>query len=254
MRPIHIKAIDIPDAWFQCVYNIFNDDCAYEYVIEKGSFESTVRREFFYATIEIEYAYQEPYDLMLPKAPAHLNIPDPVCEGYIEQYLPYLMSAEIDENEQYTYGSRLCGYEWLSTSIPIACYRSLQETIGEPVQPHTRFRFVDQIDHWITVLKKTPMTNQAVLQVAQPNDCKLSDPPCLRQIDLRILGGKLHFFPYFRSWDLWGGFPANLGAIAVLQKYMADYIGVRAGKIIASSKGLHLYDYIHELAQLRIGK
>jgi thymidylate synthase len=32
---------------------------------------------------------------------------------------------------------------------------------------------------------------------------------------------------------------------------MAEEIGVEDGEIIASSKGLHLYDYIWELAKLR---
>ena len=235
MKPLYIKAVDVPDAWFQCVYNIFDDQYAYEYVIEKGSFEGDTRKEFFYATIEIEYAYQEPYDLMLPKLPAHLNIPDPVASGYVEQYLPYLMTAEKQFGEDYTYGERLVGYE-------VSNY-------GNDF-PFT----INQVDHFINLLKKTPNTNQAVLQVAEPSDCLLDDPPCLRHIDLRVLDGALHFFPYFRSWDLWGGFPANLGAIAVLQKYMADSIGVKLGKIIASSKGLHLYSYVHELAKLRINK
>jgi len=249
MQPIHINAVDLPDAWFQCIYNIFDERYAYDYTIEKGSFEGDTRKEFFHATVEIEYAYQEPYDLMLPKAPAHLNIPDPVCEGYIEQYLPYLMTAEIDENEQYTYGSRLCAAKVFSDKL-FEFKRGKKHTHTFPILT----QIINQIEHWIDVLKKTPMTNQAVLQIAQPEDCILSDPPCLRQIDLRILGGKLHFFPYFRSWELWSGFPANLGAVAVLQKYMSDSIGVLPGRIIASSKGLHLYSYVHELAKLRIGK
>jgi thymidylate synthase len=32
---------------------------------------------------------------------------------------------------------------------------------------------------------------------------------------------------------------------------MASEIGVEDGEIIAASKGLHLYDYVWELAQLR---
>ena len=71
---------------------------------------------------------------------------------------------------------------------------------------------------------------------------------------MRIKDGVLIFYPYFRSWDLWGGFPANLAGIAVLQKSMADEIGVDAGPIIASSKGLHVYGYVEELAKLRTGK
>jgi thymidylate synthase len=76
----------------------------------------------------------------------------------------------------------------------------------------------------------------------------------LRGIDTRISDGKLHFVVYFRSWDLFNGFPANLGAIQLLKEYMAAEIGVEDGEIIASRKGLHIYDYVFELAKLRCGK
>lgn len=59
---------------------------------------------------------------------------------------------------------------------------------------------------------------------------------------------------YFRSWDLWNGFPANLGAIQMLKEYMAEEIGVGDGEIVAASKGLHLYDYAWALADKRTGR
>ena len=70
----------------------------------------------------------------------------------------------------------------------------------------------------------------------------------MRHIDTRIQDNKLHFFPYFRSWDLFGGFPANLAAIEMMKQYCAAEIGVENGEIIASSKGAHLYDYTFEIA------
>ena len=97
-------------------------------------------------------------------------------------------------------------------------------------------------------------TNQACMSVSKPSDIDLGDPPCCRSIDTRISEGKLHFIVYFRSWDLWNGFPANLGAIQLLKEYMSAEIGVEDGEIIASSKGLHLYNYVFELAKLRVGK
>ena len=77
----------------------------------------------------------------------------------------------------------------------------------------------------------------------------LSDPPCLRAIDTRIRDDKLNFIVYFRSWDLWAGFPSNLAAIQLLKEYMACEIGVADGELIASSKGLHLYQYAWDLAR-----
>jgi len=213
-----INATDIPDAWFQCVSKVL--DVGNKYEIEHGSFVGQTRLEFDQITVVIRHPYQEPYDNMLPKIPATLGIPDPVEPGYVEQYLPYLMTDHIEPGEQYTYGSRI----------------------------------YQQIGYWTGILMATPNTNQAVLQVAHPDDFPLSDPPCLRHIDMKIKDGCLNFYPYFRSWDLWGGFPANLAAMAVLQKLMADTIGVESGLICATSKGLHLYGYVEELAKLRCQK
>uniref|UniRef100_A0A6M3LE58 Putative thymidylate synthase n=1 Tax=viral metagenome TaxID=1070528 RepID=A0A6M3LE58_9ZZZZ len=213
-----VNAVDIQDAWFQCIYKLM--DTGFRYIVERGSFEGQTRFEFDNIIVFIANAYMYPYDKMLPQVPHTLGFPNPVENGYIEQYLPYLMTDYIAEGEQYTYGSRI--------------YK--------------------QISYWIEVLKTTPNTNQAVLQVAQPNDYNLSDPPCLRHIDMRIRDNQLIFYPYFRSWDLWGGFPANLAAIAVLQKDMADRIGIDTGPIWAGSKGLHIYGYAEEFAKLRVGR
>ncbi|MFW6247016.1 MAG: thymidylate synthase [bacterium] len=220
INDIHVfVGTDIPDVWFQCIYYITEKGT--RYTIDKGSFEGEDRLELDLLTIfKIRYPYNDNYDAMLPKIPAHLSIPDPVEPGYIEKYMPYLMTDTINSGEDYTYGSRIA----------------------------------DQIEYWSEVLKKTPATNQAILQVARPEDCFLEDPPCLRHIDIRVRNNKLHFYPYFRSWDLWGGMPANLAAISVLQKYMADNINIDMGYLIASSKGIHIYQYVHELAKIRTCK
>ena len=74
---------------------------------------------------------------------------------------------------------------------------------------------VNQIEEIIKLYKEKGFgTNQAIMEIGMPSDIKLDDPPCLRLIDTRIRYGKLHFILYFRSWDLWGGFPSNLGQIA----------------------------------------
>jgi len=224
-----IEATTIGDAWFQCISRVL--DKGFKYEIQHGSFIGQTRLEFDHITVHIKHPYEEPYDLMLPQIPTHLNIPNPVENGYVEQYMPYLMTAHIEPFEQYTYGSRMNKF--------ILDYDQTE---------------LNQIEYWIELLRKTPNTNQAVLQIAQPDDCLLEDPPCLRLIDMRIKDDELIFYPYFRSWDLWNGFPANLAGIAVLQKYMADKIGVESGSIVASSKGLHIYGYVEELAKLRVNK
>jgi thymidylate synthase len=77
----------------------------------------------------------------------------------------------------------------------------------------------------------------------------------LRGIDTRIRENSLSFVVYFRSWDLWAGFPSNLAGIQLLKEYMAAEIGVQDGELVGISKSLHVYEYAWDLAKatLRIG-
>jgi thymidylate synthase len=240
MRLVSIQARDLPDAWFQCVYEIM--DKGHEYVIDHGSYAGQKRLEFDYVTVHIRYPGVRP---LTPDIPASLGIPNPVAEEYVEEYLPYLMTPAKQPNEDYTYGERLAGWSYLA----LAGGEGLE---GERVTGKVERRVVNQIEEVIAMYKTKGFgTNQAAMTVSIPSDILLGDPPCLRHIDTRIRDGKLHFLVYFRSWDLWNGFPANLGGIQLLKEYMAAEIGVGDGEIVAGSKGLHLYDYVWELAQLR---
>ena len=216
MKLEFIEARDLPDAWFQCVYQILEKGRTY--TIDRGSYEGQQRLEFDYITVHIKFPGTRP---LLPDIPPALGIPNPVTNDYLDQYLPYLMTSEKQEGEDYTYG------------------QYLESQIKEVI------RMYREDGHG---------TNQAYMTVGNPEALLLNDPPCLRGIDTRIKDNKLHFIVYFRSWDLWNGFPANLGAIQLLKEYMADSIGVGDGEIIAASKGLHIYDYIWELAKLRTMK
>ena len=211
-----IEARDLPDAWFQCVYQILEKGRTY--IIDRGSYKGQKRLEFDYITVHIKFPGTRP---LLPDIPPAIGIPNPVDNDYLDQYLPYLMTSTKKEGEEYTYG------EYLEPQIKevIRMYRA---------DGHG--------------------TNQAYMTVGDSKTIYLEDPPCLRGIDTRIKDKRLHFVIYFRSWDLWNGFPANLGAIQLLKEYMAESIDVEDGEIIAASKGLHLYDYIWELAKLRTMK
>ena len=216
LNPQVIEARDLLDAWFQCLDLIL--DQGHTYVITRGSYKGQKRLELDYITIHIKYPNSRP---LLPDIPHSLGIPNPVSEEYLKEYLPYLMTSVKNPNEEYTYGQYL----------------------------------EHQIDQIIKMYKNDGYnTNQAYMTIGDDKSIYLKDPPCLRGIDTRIDNNKLHFFVYFRSNDLWNGFPANLAAIQLLKEYMALNIGVEDGEIIYSSKGLHIYDYIWELAEIRTGK
>ena len=260
MLSIHrVEARDLPDLWFQAVHDIL--DRGKRFTIDRGSYAGQTRLEYDYFMAHIAYPGTKP---LLPDIPPSCGIPNPVEEAYIyggpgyeRSYLEYLMTGHKEPGESYTYGERLSRAEisahkldwWKSSSTEIVDKR---ETDGSIVFEEDGRLYLNQIE-WIidTYKHHGHRNNQMVMQIAHPTDLTLLDPPCLRSIDTRIQDGTLHFFVYFRSWDLWGGFPANLAGIQNLKEYMAAEIGVKDGELVVESKGLHLYGYAEDLAKLR---
>ena len=249
----HITARDLGDAWFQTLFKILEEGSVFK--IDRGSYEGQRRLEFDWITVNIKYPGTRP---LLPQIEPHHNIPNPVADDYLDDYLPYLMTGELKPGESYTYGQRICKYP---IDYPVNLFKSpvwkdiliqeIDELIDKKIIINEDGKFyLNQIELLIWTYKnKGFRNNQMVLQVAHPTDMLLKDPPCLRTVDTRIQDGKLHFYPYFRSWDLYSGFPANLGGIQLLKEYCAAEIGIEDGEIIATSKGLHIYDYTFDLAK-----
>ncbi|MBA7680276.1 Thymidylate synthase [subsurface metagenome] len=205
-----VEARDLPEAWFLCLRKTLTE--GYEYKIERGSYAGQHRKELDFVVVQVKYPGTEP---LIPDVPQ--GVPPPTTMEYVKSYLPYLMTAHKAEGEQYTYG------------------QYLEKQITKVIKMYKEDGF---------------NTNQAFMAVGNEESIDLSDPPCLRAIDTRIRDDKLHFIVYFRSWDLWAGFPSNLAAIQLLKEYMSSEIGVADGELIAVSKGLHLYEYAWELAQI----
>jgi thymidylate synthase len=259
MKIHFIEARDLPDLWFQAVHDIL--DKGRRYIIDRGSYAGQTRLEYDYFTGVVRYPGTQP---MLPDIPPACGIPNPVEEAYIyggkgyeRSYVEYLMTGQKAEGESYTYGERLTRAPitgdkltwWQNGKAEIIDKRAVD---GKMLFEENGRLFLNQIEWAIHTYKHFGYrNNQMVLQVAHPTDMALLDPPCLRSIDTRIQDETLHFIIYFRSWDLWGGLPANLAGIQNLKEYMANEIGVKDGEMIVESKGLHLYGYAEDLAKLR---
>jgi len=238
LAPVFIDAFDLDDAWFQCLSAIL--DKGYVYTITQGSYAGQKRLEFDFVVVRV----RNPSHQIIPIIPEGMSIPAPTDMEYIQGYLSYLLTGVKTKTEDYTYGERL-----VEPKVKIKENLQGQEMTREmPLN-------VNQIEEVIRIYKEKGYgTNQAIMEIGMPSDIKLADPPCLRLIDTRVRYGKLHFILYFRSWDLWGGFPSNLGGLELVKQYMAEEIGVGDGEIIAASKGLHLYDYSWDLAKMRTNK
>ncbi|MFC1645781.1 thymidylate synthase [Candidatus Omnitrophota bacterium] len=239
LKPVFIDAFDLDDAWFQCLSSIIDNGVIYE--ITRGSYKGQKRLEFDFACVHVK----KPGHQIIPIIPEGMSIPVPTDMEYIQGYLSYLLTGTKTQTEDYTYGERL-----VDAKVRIKeTNKDGKEMVKEiPLQ-------VNQVEEVIKMYKTQGFgTNQATMEIGMPSDIYLADPPCLRLIDTRIRNNKLHFFLYFRSWDLWGGFPSNLGGLQLVKQYMADEIGVEDGEMVALSKGLHLYEYSWELAKIRTKK
>jgi thymidylate synthase len=202
--------------------------------IQKGSFEGEQSRLQFPG---IALAVDHPHLDYVVRMPEASNVPPPTDDEKVHRYFEqYIVGHDLGENETYTYGQRI------------------------------------NISLWgvVEMLKESPVTNQAVIEVGRPEDwrdCKgkdgKDDPPCLRLIDFKVIPsydeqgslakGKslLTMTVYFRSWDLYGGMPENLGGLSLLQQFVSGEIGIPVGPLYCYSSGLHLYRYQKELAELR---
>jgi thymidylate synthase len=256
--PISIEATSLPDAWFQTVYKCI--EAGRDFIIDKGSYAGQKRLEFDYITIHIKYPGAKP---LLPQIPGQYSLPNPVADDYLDDYLPYLMTGELKPGESYTYGQRICRYPLPSEYQTYSSSENRDLLVQDEEILNNRNIIIEQdgklllnqIGLLIQTYKNSGFrNNQMVLQVAHPTDMLLKDPPCLRHIDTRIQDGRLHFIIYFRSWDLWAGFPANLAGLQQMKEYIASEIGVEDGEMMVSSKGLHLYNYVWELAEILRGK
>lgn len=204
-----IEARDLSEAWFLCLGKVLHE--GYEYTVERGSYQGQKRKQLDLAIIHVSYPATRP---LIPDVPQ--GVPPPSTMEYVESYLPYLMAAHRKEGEEYTYG------------------QYLEKQIAEVI------RMYREDGHY---------TNHAFMAVGDDKSIYQEAPPCLRVIDTRIKNDTLDFYVYFRSWDLWAGFPSNLASIQLLKEYIASEVGVADGELIAMSKGLHLYDYSWDLAK-----
>ncbi len=200
-----VKARDLNAAWRDTMWCCVENGI--ESVVKGGSYVGQIRRQLPYLTIVIEEPWTRPFKYYTPP-----GIPEPTDECKINEYFEkYIISDIVSTKEDYTYGQYIClQYE--------RAIRILNDAEGN--------------------------TNQATIQIGEPNSITLNDPPCLRTMSFTVYNGKLHLSVYFRSWDIFSGLPENLGGFQLFKEFVLSNLTfpVEDGPIIAYSSGAHLYE------------
>jgi thymidylate synthase len=205
----------IEQAWRMTLWH-----CArygYSYRVEKGSYEGQIRRQLDRLAVVIEEPYTRPLAVTMPES---TGIPAPTSDDKIQAYFyEYLATDTRGEKEDYTYG------QYIAPQLP-GLIEVLDKSMGD--------------------------TNQACISIGDRESISLADPPCLRVVDLKVVEGRLQMSLFFRSWDIFVGFPENIGGLQLLKEYILSHLSfpVEDGPVIAYSSGAHIYEQYFPIVNL----
>ncbi len=221
----YIEARSIAKAWREVMWLCLESDTSYIQEIknanvgkeEFGSYIGQYRLQLPYVTIHITHPWEKE-----PFTPENSTF-KPTDDYAIGQYFAeYLLNPELQPNEIYRYSS------WIAPQLPDVIRALITSNGG---------------------------TNQATISVGDSTCPKMSDPPCLRLIDFKVVNKELWVSVIFRSWDLVCGLPENLSGIQLLKEYVLDSVNnhlnekLTDGHMIAYSSGLHIYSQYFDIVK-----
>jgi len=235
--PIYINATTLDDCWHQLLCQIYEKGRIYH--ITSGSFAGHDRLAFDYAAGFISNPHIRPLSPLMPEGS---NLPRPTTDEKIEFYFSdYLMDATLSKNEHYKYAS------WIAGNNEVCMHNQLEWVISH-------FKTNGYGNEHCTIMIGNPDSSIAY-EKKWNNETERGSTPCLRMLDFRIVDGYLTTHIVYRSWDLYSGFPENMGGFILLNEFIADQLeNVKPGPLSFSSKSLHCYDFQLDIVKQRLGK
>ncbi|MFW6172585.1 MAG: thymidylate synthase [Elusimicrobiota bacterium] len=260
-KPVFVEGRNLDEVWFQLLVELCKNGSVFK--VSEGSFKGDFRLEFDFVSgvIHKPIEYNE-VGLRLPMAPTVPHgCPPPTTDYSIDQYFAnYLMDSCTSKNEHYRYSTWIVGGEYIVPNLDIVSLRYSGNV--KVVAPN-------QLDWIINHYKKKGFgNNHCCMQIGYPestmaydqlysNETERNTSPCLRIIDTKIVKdegiNKLLLNVYYRSWDLYGGWPENMGGFALLQEYIASELGIETGMLGFSSAKLHVYGHSIDPLVMRAG-
>ena len=264
---VFVNAKNLDDCYFQLLSELYKHGRKNH--IDSGSFAGSDRLEFDFAAGTIEFPTTRPLAPIMPE-----GIPPVTTDEKIEEYFThYLMDGDnLEEHEDYRYSTWIHGGKY---KLPYIEYRSNIRCLEDSYHrggKNTGFihdtnfyvRVPNQIQWAIDHYKKAGHgNNHGYLQIGYPesslaydipyaNETERQTSPCLRGIDTAIKDGVLHMSVTFRSWDLFSGFPENMGGITLLGMFMSNELGIEMGPLSFACLKLHCYSHEIEAMKSRL--
>lgn len=255
IKPVFIRSNTLGDTWFQLLWEVYK--CGRITPIHDGSFAGSNRLEFDFVSGISMYPHQRPLAPIMPEGIA----PTTTDEKIEEYFSGYLMNPEFEEhekNEHYKYAQWINGkmfnpqksnirdisrkkYGEL-TKRELKNYRiEAQESQLEWVIRHFKEKGYGNNHCYINVGDKD---SNFAYDIPWKDETDRQTSPCLRGLDFKIKDNQLITHVIYRSWDLYAGWPQNMGGFTLLNEYVAEQLeGVKPGPMAFSCSGLHCYNY-----------
>ena len=207
MKEVFAGGSSLPDAYHRALLGLEK----YGEIIDCADWDTTQKETTM--TIVVDEPLSEP---MISKC--FIGGPREL-EQYRQELLDGILDFEIEKGKWvYTYHDRMVNY------------------------PMKDGHF-NQIDFVINELKRNPSSRRAVILVRDPGvDAFSDDPACLQHIQYFIRDNKLHCKVLFRSNDACKATFMNAFGLIMLQKRIADSLGVEVGSYIHRANSFHCYE------------
>ena len=108
---------------------------------------------------------------------------------------------------------------------------------------YTYHRRMEEQIPWVKEeLQRNPDSRRAVIDIRSPEDLESDSPACLQHIHYLVRDNALHCKTLFRSNDACKATFMNMFALILLQKSIADELGVEMGTYTHRANSFHCYE------------
>lgn len=227
IQPVFVKSNTLGDTWFHLLWEIYN--CGRKYKITDGSFAGSNRLEFDFVSGISMFPHIRPLSPIMPE-----GIDPTTTDEKIDDYFAnYLMDSTLGDNEEYKYA------EWIN-GILFNENKGIAETQIKWTIRHFKEKGYGNNHCYINIGNSD---SNFAYDRPYKNETERGTSPCLRGLDFKVKENRLITHVIYRSWDLYGGWPQNMGGFTLLNEYIASEIGVEPGPLCFSCAGLHCYDF-----------
>lgn len=258
-KPVYVEGRDLDEVWFKLLSEVYNNGRRYK--ITSGSFAGSERLAFDYVSGAIMYPHSRPLSPTVPE-----GVPRPTTDTNIEEYFTnYLMDSTLSKNEHYKYASYIVGnndvcktnqIQWVIDHFKSHGYGNEHASvvIGSPDSCLAYDWPFMKCEDCGEYFKKGVNTCSVCGGKLTMEESRRGTSPCLRLLDFRVIDNCLTTHVVYRSWDLYAGWPENMGGFALLNEYVANELDIEPGPLTFSCKSLHCYDYQIDALKMRLKK